>query len=590
MTVFPQIIKASVRRHPFVFAVLGAMALYALLELTPSSYALVLRAIGVEPTGLLMGPARPIRSDEWGVWTPYIQIAVNNGFARFNALSPYVEDLRNFNGLPLADWAIAFKPQFWAFFVLPPAPALSLMYAIFFASLLIGWYLVGLQLGFKRAVSAVFSLTVFSLPYVQLWITTTGMLVGFLPWVLLAYVVPQRNWWRAALVFYATAVMLLSQLYVPFCASLAYCAVILLAAMRPDTLRIDRLIAGGAGAALAATVAVAYLWEPLQIMAATVYPGHRTSVPGTIIPATFSLGQLFPHFLSNGRGAFILNDLEIGTGGSYALLLVLVLLDYRKLAAFAHDRDQAATIRSVAILVAGLIPILTWWLIPLPPWLGTPLMWNAMPPQRLAFAFGLLAHVAIFLIALRIGLVLSASRLLIGVVIVVAAALISKFVLWRGTMLGACYDMFIVALLAAVYLLRKRITNVALAILTCGMLSNAIIFVRYNPLQRAGPIFAKHDTPYLRELAAQQAADPRHWLLANHPVQATLNGLGFRAVEHTLLAPQLAFFRQRFPAMPEAAFNTIFNRYAHIHLDPAIPRPELRYADSIAVPRAPFEK
>src|SRR4029079_7080504 len=124
--------------------------------------------------------------------------------ARFNALSPYGEDLRNFNSLPLADWAITFKPQVSAFFVLPPAAALSLMYAIIFGSLLIGWYLIRLQIGFERRVSALFSLTIFALPYVQLWITTTGILVGFLPWVLLAYMMPQRNWLRAVLVAYAT--------------------------------------------------------------------------------------------------------------------------------------------------------------------------------------------------------------------------------------------------------------------------------------------------------------------------------------------------------------------------------------------------
>src|SRR5437870_2981891 len=76
--------------HVFVTGVLAICALYAALQLTPSSYAIVLTAIGVENTGTIR-PARAIRSDEWAVWTPTIQIAVNNGFERINKTSPYGE-------------------------------------------------------------------------------------------------------------------------------------------------------------------------------------------------------------------------------------------------------------------------------------------------------------------------------------------------------------------------------------------------------------------------------------------------------------------------------------------------------------------
>jgi hypothetical protein len=82
--------------HPFIGIVIAICAVYALIGLTPSSYAIVLKAIGVADPGLLFGTPRPIRSDEWTMWTPYVQITVNNGFDRFNATSPYGEDLRNF--------------------------------------------------------------------------------------------------------------------------------------------------------------------------------------------------------------------------------------------------------------------------------------------------------------------------------------------------------------------------------------------------------------------------------------------------------------------------------------------------------------
>src|SRR5205807_5871118 len=105
---------------------------------------------------------------EWAFWTPFVQIAVNNEFERINETSPYQEDLRNFNALPLKDWGIVFKPQFWAFFVLPPATAFSLMHTSIFVACLVGWYFCALALGFNRTEAALLSVTIFALPYVQL--------------------------------------------------------------------------------------------------------------------------------------------------------------------------------------------------------------------------------------------------------------------------------------------------------------------------------------------------------------------------------------------------------------------------------------
>ena len=80
------------------------------LAWTPSSYGALLDTLGASGEGLVVGEPREIRSDEWAVWTPYIQATVNNDFQRINETSIYREDLRNFNGLPLLDWALFFKP------------------------------------------------------------------------------------------------------------------------------------------------------------------------------------------------------------------------------------------------------------------------------------------------------------------------------------------------------------------------------------------------------------------------------------------------------------------------------------------------
>ena len=68
---------------------------------------------------------------------------------------------------------------------------------------------------------------------------------------------------------------------------------------------------------------------------------------------------------------------------------------------------------------------------------------------------------------------------------------------------------------------------------------------------------------------------------------AVLNGQGFRSVQHVLISPHLPFFRERFPEMPEAEFNAIFNRYAHIRLK-AVNAPYNPRFDMIAVPESRF--
>ena len=216
-------------------------------------------------------------------------------------------------------------------------------------------------------------------------------------------------------------------------------------------------------------------------------------------------------------------------------------------------------------------------------------MWNAIPAPRLACAAGILLHLAVFVAALRVGLIITLPRIAVALAAVVSASVVSKFVFWNGHLEWLYFDLFIMVPVLAVYFLRRRIASAGLAVLACAALSNVVFFASYNPVQLAGPIFAKHDTDVMRVLAAMQAAHPRGWLIDAPPAGAILNGLGFRAIKHSLLAPQLAFFRQRFPNLDEAEFNTIFNRYAHVAVSRSIDRPRLLATDGILVPYRAFE-
>ena len=95
-------------------------AIYVGLHLSPSSYGIVLRELGAPDLGLVAGVPRTERGDEFAWQTPLLQMTVRSGFGRYDLTPPYFEDLRGLYGMPILDWAIVFKPQFWAFFT-PPA-------------------------------------------------------------------------------------------------------------------------------------------------------------------------------------------------------------------------------------------------------------------------------------------------------------------------------------------------------------------------------------------------------------------------------------------------------------------------------------
>ena len=72
----------------FPLMLIALLSVYVLAQLTPSSYALALQVFGATPRWVSLGEPREIRTDEWAVWTPYMQATVRNHFQRYNGTSP----------------------------------------------------------------------------------------------------------------------------------------------------------------------------------------------------------------------------------------------------------------------------------------------------------------------------------------------------------------------------------------------------------------------------------------------------------------------------------------------------------------------
>ena len=179
------------------------------------------------------------------------------------------------------------------------------------------------------------------------------------------------------------------------------------------------------------------------------------------------------------------------------------------------------------------------------------------------------------------------KRVAVATALVLTAAILSKFVLFDANVKGLKYDLLIVPLLLAAYLIGRKHRNAGAALLLCGAVSNSLVFIPFNPVQRAGPIFAKHDTPILRALWAKQEAHPRKWLVANAGAGATLVGLGFRSIRHVTITPQVTFFREDIPNFPPEKLNFYFNRFTHIILNPALKEPVvIQFHEAITGPRS----
>lgn len=584
----------------FSLLVLLAGIVYTALAWTPSSYGVALSAIGLPNEGLVLGAPRPIRSDEWVVWTPYVQIAVENGFQRFNSLSIYGEDLRNFNGLPLLDWALPFKPQFWLFFIADPAHAFSFSHAIFIVLFLIGYHRLLIAFGFPRAWSAAGATLLFFTSYAQFWWTTTGPLLAVFPWLLLAAFHPMPALARFAALAWLIAFWLLAHLYPPVAVPLAFAGALMIVAFRPQTLAPRTLLPCLAGAAVGAGLVYLYLAGPIGVMASTVYPGSR-SLGGANMAAGIYWAQFFPFAVSTDKFLDLLNlnICEVATGGSYLTALTLIFLDYRRLGALLAAGGPAARrlVWRMFWLALGFAAMSVWMMYPVPAAIGKWLLWDKVPGHRMVFAQGVLLLTMALVLLQAAGARADWRRFAVAALAVIGVWLTMKGGAgqWGRLLTHNWLDALVLPLLAAALLLLPRIGRAgdgaaaAFALILCAMAVNMVGFGRFNPIQSAVPIFERPKTPALAGLDADAAAHYRGWLTTpGHLPGAVLPGLGYKTPAHVLIAPQPEFFRPYFPEMAPADFNQVFNRYAHIQMIAEDVTPFSPYPDVIRVPARRF--
>lgn len=571
-----------------LFLILGI--LYVSQCWSPSSYAVMLRQLGVKDVGLVWGKPRPIRSDEWAVVTPLIQATVRNDFQRINKASYYHEDLRINYGLPLRDWGLVFKPTMWGYFIVDAAHAYSLHWYAIFALFLIGHLLLFQRLGLGGVEAGLLSCALYFTGYTQFWWNEKGPIFALFPWVVLA-LLARLSWGvRLALFYWLAVSWLVTNFYPPVFLSLAFVAGVMLMAFGRDWLRPGRAMALLLTTACAGGTAAWYLKDYLRHTAATVYPGHRLTGGGAV-PSFEWWGQWFPFNGFDWRYESVMgqNICEVGVVGAAFALMYVCFMDHRQarvvLATPGPERRQ------LFVLSCGLVLMYAWMLLPLPSWAGSVLLWNHVQPERMEYAAGLLMLFITMLLGRWSGLVVTAPRMAVYLAIVILGwmwfkALDQGAFVTPGAMVKRSNDLLVLPVLLICLIVGRRMSLAPPTVLAgASVLTSALMLFAFNPIQSARPIFERHDTPVVRAIEAERAADGT--LAMSGFAGAVLNGLGYASVSHVTAVPALDVWRGRYPDLPEAQFMNIFNRYSHIRLSenerPASPSP-----DAVDVPLRDF--
>lgn len=607
------------RGEPFLLAATILAIAYLVLSLSPSSYQEVLKEIGVEGKGPLWGWTQPIRSDEFAIWTPAVQIAVANHFGPRNETSLYGEELRSLSALPLADWALVFRPQFWGFWALPPAYGLAGYWAFYYWIFAVSWSLFLRRLGVEPGLAAAATLLLLLTPWAQAWWTSFAPLLAMAPLIALPALLPLPAWGRFLLAAYACAAWLLGGLfYPPLYLALGLSLYLAILLFRPAELAPRRWLPLLAGALVGVGLATFYLWRPLLLTAGSVTHGARDLGGGAVF---------FQHWLATFQPSLSLRGWEpiygsvlcesVGAGSILWLLIAAFALPFGR-AAF---RLEEVWSRRGAWLMLGFGALISvWMLFPVPAAFGAPLLLNLTPPTRLLLLPGLLALFLALRFLPRLELRFCPARALAaGAVILIGFLLchpqFPRDLPWRQRIFDNADLLLIplILLLPPLDGLVRRLAGLAppsppdpraaaagrallpLTLVIAAALGNLLVFGLFNPLQSTRPIFEKLDSPRLAALRAMQEAHRQKRLVVPGFFGSVLNGLGFKSVTHSLLNPQPETFATYFPSLPATELASVFNRYANLQLSGystargrILTRPWAPADNAVVMPYEPF--
>ncbi len=349
----------------------------------------------------LFGTPKRVRSDEWSFHTPAIlnqvfrrdPLAVND-----TLLGPGKTAV--LGNVPCRHFTQFFRPQFWAFFILPGEIAFATYWQCKALLLITGVFTLLLLLTRSSLIAALCALWFYFSAFTQwgyTWASLLPEMVGLFCWtiVLVCYLTVGRN---RALLILAAVLCAVSAVDFALCAYpphqlplIAFGAALLIgwvwargyAIWRRDHSNIRVLCLLGSGLLALAVMIWFYLdaRETLMAAAGTVYPGQRSSAGGGV-----TLARFLSHFLDFWKSEenFPAVHGNICESSGYFWLAPITLLLSRP------PREDRQSSRFLLCCWTAFIFLLCWALLPIPAEIARWIMFDRVPPYRCYHALGLI--------------------------------------------------------------------------------------------------------------------------------------------------------------------------------------------------------
>lgn len=448
----------------------------------------------------LLGTAKPIRADEWATHSPAILNQVYRA-KRFDvetsAVGPASAAL--IANLPVRHVTTLFRPQFWGFFVLPPAFAFSFYWQFKAVLLLVGVFSLLLLLTHSSRIAAFGALWyVFSAhtQWTYSWASLLPEMVGLFCLVMcsLFYMSVGRRFpllFGAALICVACAVNFALCAYIPHQIPLVWFGVFLCIwwiwakwdSIFTTDYAVRRVAAlGSAGLAIILVTLAFYLdsQSALAVAANTEYPGRRLLSGGG-----YQISILFSHFFAywTDDQVFPLREL---TGNICEVSGFFWLAPASAFLLWGIESGEVYKKRAYGTIAAFGVLLFVWLTIPLSPMVGSLTFMNKSGVGRSLHVLGLV-NVALVCIALSLGQTQRREgwRQPVMLAGAVFATLYPVFALTNLSLDGflTAEQLLVAALyftIVTVALLERRVASLAALLIV----PQVIVFGLVNPLDR----------------------------------------------------------------------------------------------------------
>jgi len=529
---------------------------------------------------LIAGQPRSIRSDEWGINTPFDLSQTHDDYAVTNPTVGGGENISTVIDAPYKSWSTLFKPQNLAFFIMPVAYAFAFKWWLMGVLLMLGCYTFLLTLlPRKYLLAALISIAVFFSPFVQWWYESATLLplaYGlFMAAIFIRLLRPYHSWRQHILLATGLTYVLSCFafiLYVPFlfsiaitltCLGLGYIINLWKIGKTPKQL-FDSLIWIAVPLVIAIILTGLFLMDNHSVITAlsnSIYPGHRIETSGQMSLRQFFDGYYNMQLQDDTKAAhFNLNQSE-ASNFIYLFPFLIPALAYmlrqRKKATNSLDWRIIGLFLAMAIFLMRLF-------IPQSEFIANLTQLNRIPQNRLLIGIGLLD---IFSLGIVLEYLLK-PKFQLPRIFVSTSALLSVIVVGlTGISLKMSFDGYLesvpkivlISLLVGfiVWLLLARHFTTALILFALYAILSTI---HVNPLYRGLGILA--DSRLTSTMSRIGDKDGK-WVVGDNAAsfESFPSALGLNTISGVYAYPQLGIWEN---IAKDPASKAVYNRYAHV--------------------------